>query len=175
MYSAANSTAERVAAVYYSKGSDYMTGEISKQQMQGMEPYRRWSASSAFFEEDFENTVLHGVERNSILKSSFRSLDTYPEGNAFSPKVKVELSVVYDNPMGGFTSVWGLGRKIIIKTNSVATIDDPVEFIRNTDFILQTAAKVPEINGFGQSWKQIVQRIIDYIDDITKGLETADG
>ena len=62
----------------------------------------------------------------------------------------------------------GTENKISLRVKAEATIDDPAEFIRNSDFILETASKVPIISDFEETWQDIINRIINYVNKLTK-------
>jgi hypothetical protein len=163
----ANNIAERASAVYFNHG-DYMDGSTSKAQISNLGLYRRWSLGSSFELENYKNFALDKLRKNSVLKSKSFSVDIQQRNMIVSQKVTVTLASSYDNPMGTLTAIWGLNKRIELKVQAVAVIDDPAEFLRNTDFILDTASKVPLISDFEGKWHEIVTKVIDYINKLTK-------
>jgi hypothetical protein len=71
------------------------------------------------------------------------------------------------------TDAWGIGRRFQLKVQSQAVVDDPVEFIRNSDFIVETASTVPLISEFEGKWEEIVNKIVEYINNLGKGEKTS--
>ena len=162
-----NNIAERAAATYYNDSSSLISGRTSKEHIVSLGLYRRWVPNSTFQQTEFETAALSSLHQNSILKGS-NSLDIKRSGNIISQRITVYLNCAYENPLGSLTSLWGLSNKINLRVKAEATINDPAEFIRNSDFILETASKIPVISDFESKWQDIINRIIDYVNKLTK-------
>lgn len=169
----ANNIAERAAATYYNNHASVLSGRISKGNIASLGLYRRWTSNLSFEESDFGTTALNTLMQKSILKGS-SSLDIKRSGNIISQRITVSLNSTYENPLGYLTTLWGLNNKISLRVKAVSTIDDPTEFIRNSDFIIETASKVPIISEFEAAWQDIINKIIDYINKLTKEKVVAD-
>jgi len=169
MQTSANSIAERVAVIYYNNKAGFVSGQTTKANIEGLNLYRRWTSDFEFEQINFKTASLERLQKNSVLKIKDSSLDILQTGNIISRKITVVLDSTYDNPMGALTSIWGLNKNIELSVQAEATIDDPAEFIRNSDFILETALSVPVIKDFEGKWQTIVNKIIDYVNKITKG------
>lgn len=174
MQSTANSIAERAAANYFNQGANFTSGKTSKLNISNLGLYRRWDFNSTYEQDDFMNEALIKLQKNSILKGH-NSIDIQLDGSIINQKITVVLDSSYNNPIGSLMSIWGLDKNINLRVYSEATIDDPVEFIRNSDFILETASKVPVIREFEAKWQEIVNKIVDYINKHAKGQGTANG
>jgi hypothetical protein len=163
MQTTANSIAEKTAAVYYNHKASFASGQITKANIESLGLYRRWISNVDFEQNNFKAVSIERLRKNSVLKSKDISLDILKTGNIINQKITVVIDTTYDNPMGNMTEVWGLSKNINLQVHAEATIDDPAEFIRNTDFVLETALKVPIIKDFQSKWQEIVNKIIDYI------------
>lgn len=163
----ANNIAERAAATYYNNHASLISGKTSKENIASLGLYRRWSSDSSFQQIDFETAAIHSLQQKSILKGK-NSLDIKKSGNIISQRITVMIDCTYENPLESVTALWGLESKIDLRVKAEATIDDPAEFIRNSDFILETASKVPIISDFEEKWQDIINRIIDYVNKLTK-------
>lgn len=169
----ANNIAERAAATYYNKHANLVSGRTSKENIASLDLYRRWTSNSAIQQSDFKTGALNTLMRKSILKGS-NSIDIRRSGNIISQRITVLLNCTYENPLGTLTTLWGLGNKISLRVEAEATIDDPTEFIRNSDLILETASKVSVISEFESKWQEIINKIIDYVNKLTKEKVVAD-
>jgi hypothetical protein len=168
MQTTANGIAERAALGYYHDKAIFVGGKTTKANIESLSIYRRWFSNSALEQGDFKAASLEKLQVSSVLKSKSSALDINQTGNVINRKIVVTLHSTYENPMGGMTALWGLGENIDIKVHAEAAIDDPVEFIRNTDFILETALRVPVIKDFEGKWQEIIHKIIEYINSLTK-------
>jgi hypothetical protein len=57
-------------------------------------------------------------------------------------KLRVTVSAKYKTPAGSLLKMVGLGEYVTVTAKSEAVIDEPSEFIRNTDFVVDTAVEV---------------------------------
>jgi hypothetical protein len=163
----ANSIAERAAATYYNTHTSLMSGKTSKENIASLGLYRRWVQNSSFQQSGFETDAVNTLLQKSILKGS-NKLEIKRSGNIINQRITVLLNCEYENPLGALTTPWGLKDKISLNVSSEAAIDDPAEFIRNSDFIIETASRVPVINDFEAAWHGIINKIIDYVNKLTK-------
>ncbi len=162
-----NNIAERAAATYYNDSASLISGRTSKEHIASLGLYRRWVPNSTLQQTEFETAALSSLRQKSILKG-INSLNIKRSGNIISQRITVFLNCTYENPLGSLTTLWGLSNKINLRVKAEAAIDDPAEFIRNSDFILETASKVPIISDFEVKWQDIINRIIDYVNKLTK-------
>jgi uncharacterized protein (UPF0333 family) len=163
----ANHTAERAASLYYNSGAQLETGGISTEDISKLGMYRRWRTDLGQ-KSALQQEAERRLQENSILKSSLISVDMEERSTPLARSIRVQLRAAYPNPLGSFLRLWGLGDKIELTAEAKATVKDPAEFIRNTDFIIETAAEVPVLKEFSGQWQQIVHKIMEYINRITK-------
>lgn len=170
----ANNIAERTAAAYYTDIGSFISGQTSKDNIAGLGLYRRWSSNTSFQQSEFKAAALKTLQQKSILKGQ-SSLEIKQSNNIINQRITVLLSSNYDNPMRALTALWGLNNKISLSVRAEATVDDPAEFIRNSDFIIETASKVSAISEFEGKWQEIVNKIIDYVNSLAKEQGATDG
>ena len=163
----ANNIAERAAATYYYNNTSLMSGRTSKEAIKDLGLYRRWTSNAEIQQNDFEVFAMKTLLQRSIIKGS-SDFDMKRSGNIINQRITVILTGTYENPLGDLTKLWGMDNKINLRVRAEATIDDPAELIRNTDFILETASKVPIISDFEAKWQDVITKIIDYINKLTK-------
>lgn len=169
MQTTANKIAERTAATYFYPQASFYSGQTSKKEISNLGLYRRWGSNNIYQQQNFQSAVLGDIKRFSILKSRQAYIDIKHSNKILKQDVTVTLNCTYDNPLGSLTAVWGLKKKINLNVQATATIDDPAEFIRNTDFIIDTASKVPAISQFESKWQGIINKVIQYINKVMKG------
>jgi hypothetical protein len=170
----ADNIAERVAATYYNDNVSFISGLNSKDNIANLVLYRRWFSNTSFQQNEFKAAALKTLQQRSVLMGQ-STLDIKQSGNIINRKITVLICCDYNNPIGALTALWGLSNKISLKARAEATVDDPAEFIRNADFVVETVSKVPVISDFEDKWQEIVRKIIAYINKVTKEQGTVDG
>lgn len=172
MYVAANKISERAAAVWQKPNIAFETGKTTKSDIEELELYRRWNFNNSADKRELQEYAIDMLRSASILKSEDIKVDILYQNTIVSQKITVKLSASYTNPLGGLTGAWGLGGRTQLNAQSQSVVDDPVEFIRNSDFILETASKVPLISEFESKWNEIVNKIVEYVNSLNKGEKT---
>lgn len=162
----ANSIAETAAEQAVSPNKSIYSEVISKNQIIHEGLYRRWS--QGIRQQELEAEARNILKANSILESEDTRIEIKSSNHIITQGVIVRLDCKYKNPLSTLTAIWGLKKEIGITVCAKATVDDPVEFTRNCDFIIDTASKIPAISEFQNKWLDIVNRIIDYINKYTK-------
>lgn len=164
----ANNAAERAADIWFKENSALETGKISKQDIVRLGLYRRWSFDNSDDEGILRENAANTLQRASILKVKNLKVDITHQNIILSQKINVELSASYSNPLGGLTRMWGLGSSTLLKVKAQAVIDDPSEFIRNSDFMLETASGLPVVSEFESKWNEIISKIVEYVSSLNK-------
>ncbi len=163
----ANHIAERAAGMYNKGAAELITGSISPKSISNLGIYRRWSSElpqKNRLKEEAESLL----QKNSVLKSNSIDIEIQEKGTPIARSVNVQLRASYVNPLGELLKIWGLHSKINLTADAKATVKDPAEFIRNTDYVIETAAKIPVLKEFSGQWQEIIKKIIDYINQMTK-------
>lgn len=172
MHIVANNISERAAAVWQKPYISFETGKTTKSDITRLGLYRRCSFGSSVDQGELNEHAKKTLKKVSILKSEDIKVDIKYQNTILSQKVIFKLSAAYTNPLGGLTKAWGLDSRTKLNVQSQALIDDPVEFIRNSDFIMETASKIPLISEFESKWNEIVNKIVQYINSLNKGEKT---
>ncbi len=98
----------------------------------------------------------------SILKGDAQVVAGMEDYIAYK-KLKVTITCSYGIPMGGLLKIFGFGNRYTVKAESTAVINEPVEFIRNTDYILdiekELEQRVPALQKLGSKSRQVIQKI----------------
>lgn len=164
----ANNICERAAGVWLNQYSSFETGKVSKWDIERLGLYRRWSFEDSIKGEELQEAVKSMLEKASILKARDIKVEIKHKNTILSQQITVELSASYINPLGGLTGTWGFGRTTQLKVQSQSVIDDPVEFLRNSDFIIETASGFPIIGEFESKWNEITAKIVEYVNSLKK-------
>lgn len=172
MHIAANKISERAAAVWQKPNIAFETGKTTKSDIEELEIYRRWNFNNSADKRELQEYAIDMLRSASILKGEDIKVDILYQNTIITQKITVKLSASYTNPLGGLTGAWGLGGRTQLNVQSQSVVDDPVEFIRNSDFILETASKVPLISEFESKWNEIVNKIVEYVNNLNKGEKT---
>ncbi len=80
-------------------------------------------------------------------------------------KLTVSIEDRYRIPMGGLLRVFGLGEDFTVSSRAEAVINEPVEFIRNTDFIMDLGK---ELEKDYPAYGKLVQEIRETMSEIGK-------
>lgn len=164
----ANNVSERAAAVCTNSYSDFETGKVAKSDLEKLRLYRRLGLSDSFDEDKLKAVSINMLHKAGILTIKDASIDIKHQNTILSQRVIVEISASYSNPLGGLSGIWGLGRRLQLRVKSQAVVDDPAEFIRNSDFILETASSIPILSEFEGKWNEIITKIVEYVDSLNK-------
>lgn len=152
----ANHVAERGAACWGNiskmeiddNGHRLKTGEL-KDSRELLKADLYWSNKEEKIEK-LKKYTIHQIKKNNILSSE---ISNYNANDISDTKGKVdiwindyiaykELNIViedsYKIPLGDSLRVFGLDNRYNMHVHSKSSINDPMEFIRNTDFIIHT-------------------------------------
>jgi len=172
--SLASRTAERGAMIWGSPDKDMYIGRITQADMKDTDPYWRFIDTKKESREkriaDYIDTqidsfsVLPRVKDNSEPKINITDFVIYK-------KINVTITERYEIPAFSFLKMFGIDNKLEIKGRSEAVINEPVEFIRNTDFVMDTGREIDRkvFNGKLSSFKD------GLVDSIAKILEKVKG
>lgn len=155
------------------------SGELnSPQELLNSQLYWRITKTS---EEDkiksLKEFTLYKLSKNNILESEISNLsikDIEDEGDRVDIWLKdyiiyKELNVVikdsYKIPLGDTLKIFGLDNKYNIRVHSKAVIDDPLEFIRNTDFITDALKEYEKTAAILERFKESMDKIKENIED----------
>lgn len=124
---------------------------------------------------DLKKYTLQKLRKNNILESEISKL-SIEEIDSSRDKVDIwikdyivykELNVVikdsYKIPLGDTLKVFGINNRYDIQVHSKAIINDPLEFIRNTDFIADTLKEYEKTEKILERFKTNMNKIKENI------------
>jgi hypothetical protein len=119
--------------------------------------------------------TIYKIKRNNILESQISKVDMDDIMNS-KDKVDIcikdyivykELNVVikdsYKIPLGDILRCFGFDNRYDINVNARAVINDPMEFIRNTDFIINTLDEYEATSEILSKYKVTLDKIKENI------------
>lgn len=173
MQSLADKAAELGAAAWSSGSSDFETGRLRIDELGKVGLYWRIFDLQS---ENKKSRVWNFVESKLAVKNVFQGFD--PEVDIelkdyiLYKKLVVTIRRNYPIPLGKLLEVFGFQRYYTVSVRSEAVIKEPVEFIMNTDFILDTEreleAKYPELKDLGDKTRELISNIKGKINDFFK-------
>jgi len=146
--SLASKAAQRGAAVYSNSSKDMFIGGIYTGDMVYRDPY-----SSLFnLDSDIKNGrvdsyIKSQINTFSLLKAKEPQIYVESHNYVLYQKIQVTVSEEYELPVGNLLKIFGMSSSFPLTASAEAVISNPAEFIRNTDFITETASEFMEKAG----------------------------
>lgn len=162
--SAAEMAAEAGAAAWGSGINEISCGKPDKTYFENAKLYRRiFDADKEERLSIIENHALLMSARNELLRPEDTLAEAGIKDYAVSRKLEVSVTKRYSLPLGNVVRLFGGKGTVDIHVKAVASIDEPVELIRTTDFILDMERKLereyPEIKNLGEKTREIINEI----------------
>ena len=168
--SVATFCAQKYAGNIDNHKKDIFFGQVDKDDLKEPSLYQLFSRGE---EEDefFQKFTAYYGRKNRIKGKTedgreyevIAVLDFVPEKNIENylvyKKVTIEVSHKYNIPMGNLLSIFGIGEEVTLKAKADAISNDPVEFIRNTDFFVDTAKEIGDATGLTDKIGSVVAKI----------------
>lgn len=137
-----------------------------------------WRITKAYEEEKIKNLktyIIHKLKKNNILESQISKestdrdgindrIDIWLKDYIVYKELNVKIKDSYRIPLGNILRVFGLDGKYNIEIHSRAVIDDPIEFIRSTDFIVDTLKEYEGTGELMDKFKEAVDRVKENIE-----------
>ncbi len=147
--SVADRTVCRGAEVWNNPSKDMIMGYISKDKMKDVclywrIPFLESSKARNTKQSKIEEYTKYLMSRVSILDKP-DSLDVTARMETdyiIYKKIRVTVEAEYKNPFAPVLRVFGLKDTITIRVHSEAVVNEPVEFIRTTDFALDVVKEI---------------------------------
>lgn len=168
----ANKASERGAAVWNSPSKDMFIGMITKEQMLKSDLYWRifdtkkidkgWKISK------FTNFHIGAFNAIGAVKTEIKPPELVDY--IVYKKLRITIERTYKVPGGGYLKLFGMNGEFKVTASSEAVINEPVEFIRNTDFLIDTAKEVDNLTGgnvqkFGDKIKDLFGKLTGKLKD----------
>lgn len=143
----ADRTVQRGAEIWNSPSKDMVFGQITLDNMDDADLYWRiWemSDSKKKKESKIEGYAGYLLKESAVLGKpvDLKITAVVVEDYIVYKKIRVNVEAKYKNPFLSLLKVFGIGNTITIKTHSDAIINEPVEFIRTTDFVVDVVEEV---------------------------------
>ncbi|MCX7921387.1 MAG: pilus assembly protein [Clostridia bacterium] len=160
--SLASDAAERGAAVWTNPSKDMFMEQIKKEQMKQTSLYWRLFESDSKKEEKrkrIKEYVNYQIQKYSILgrnnsdnKNNQLNFDNVKvecktEDWIVYKKLVVSIDHKYPMPFGKMLSNFGIDANYTVTGKAEVVINEPTEFIRNTDFLLDTVQEIDNKTG----------------------------
>ena len=167
--SAAELAAEAGAAVWASGVSEIGTGKPGPDSFEKIKLYRRLLDSDketrlAYIEE----YAMNAASRNELLHPLESDAEAILKDYVVCRKLEVMVTKYYSMPLGNFLRIFGGSGMIEIRVKATASIDEPVELVRTTDFILDLEKKLennnPDIKNLGEKTRNAMNEIKDKLE-----------
>jgi len=141
---------------------------------------RPYTAKSELYRRIFDSgseSRLREIEEYAAALSSAKEIitpaDTAVEAvvkdYAVYRKLEVSISKSYEMPLGKVVRMFGGSDRIVINVKAAAVISEPVELIRNTDFIIdiekQLENRFPELRDIGGRIRETMSELKSRLED----------
>jgi hypothetical protein len=167
--SAAETAAGDGAAAWSSGVGRIGTGKLSNDSFDNIKLYRRIYNSDK--EKQLEIIRNHAADlalRGELLNPVETDIQAEIKDYAVCRKLEVSITKSYILPLGSFLKIFGGSGKIVINVKAASMLDEPVELIRTTDFILDMEKKLeenyPEIKNLGEKTRSTMNEIKDRLE-----------
>ena len=162
--SAAEMAAEAGAAAWASGVSEIGTGKPTKDSFQEIKLYRRiFDGDKEARLECIESYATSIASRNELLRPTETAVEAVIKDYVVCRKLEVKIVKCYSLPLGNFLRIFGGSGVIEMSVKATSSIDEPVELVRTTDFILDLEKKLesnnPEIKNLGEKTRNAMNEI----------------
>ena len=145
--SAAETAAVDGAAAWSSGVGEISTGGVTKNSFDRIKLYRRiYDSDRKNRLAEVENHALSLTARGELLRPVETAVQAEIKDYAVCRKLIVTISKSYSLPLGDFLKAFGGSGAITISVKGSSMLDEPVELIRTTDFILDMEKELEENN-----------------------------
>lgn len=163
-------SAERGTATWSNPRKDISTGLIAKEELKSGGIY--WRLLDINRDEKVKRLDTYFVKQMGhfdVLKGSYSVSPPEVKDYIIYKKLVLNTESRYKLPFGKLLSCFGLEEHVSFKTRSEAMINEPVEFIRNTDLIIDLEQEVELCNEgaakLGNTIRGYMQKIIEKVAD----------
>jgi len=169
LQSAADNAAEMGILAWNGAGGDIESGETEISRIGGQGLYRRifdplekekeaWLAGYAASEQGAP----------SILGKPERHVSVEVKNCLIFKKLAVTIEETYRPPFGKLAGIFGFGEIYALKAGAEAIVNDPAEFIRNTDFVIDIEKELEKkYPGFGSLADEVRKVMADVKEKIS--------
>lgn len=171
LQSVANNVASRGAETWGRSITSIETGRVRIDDLNNKGLYWRiFDSDKETQENNVREFLINKSDRFSLLKEIRKTIDIELKDYIVYKKLIVTVQATYNLPVAEFLQVFGLKKDYIVKVESEAVVNDPVEFIRNIDFIVDIERKLemkyPGLRDLGDKTRNIISGIKEKIHEL---------
>jgi len=169
LQSAAEEAAEAGAMAWASGTFELESGKPMKNSFVDFALYRRlYDSEKEARLECIKDYALSAAARHELVRSVHSSAEAAVRDYVVYRELEVTVIKEYRLPLGRFLKVFCGSDKIQMKVKANAVIDEPVELIRTTDFIIDIEKKLenkyPELKELGEKTREALNEIKEKLD-----------
>lgn len=174
LQSLASKAAQRGAAIYSESCKDMFTGSIYVNDMLERDPYDNlFNSNKEIKDSRVNNFIKAQINTYSLLEHGQPEIKVESKNYVLYQKVKVSVGSDYKLPVGNLLKTLGLSSYFTVSAEAEAAVSNPAEFIRNTDFITETASGIISETGTnnklsGIDYKTNLSKILGKITNLWK-------
>lgn len=162
--SAAEAAAEAGASAWSSGNCNVVLVKPDKGSFEKFKLYRRlYDSDKESRLKNIEEYALNMAGRHELIQPVESSAEAVLRDYAVYRKLEVKICKTYSLPLGKFVKIFGGSETIKIEVKAISTIDEPVELIRTTDFIIDIEKKLenqfPQIKDLGEKTRSAINDI----------------
>lgn len=160
-------TAQMGALSWNSPKRDMYIGRITESDLNNKDLYWRIvDSSKGDKEKKIINFISSHIGTFGLLRAKSQDMTARVDNCAIYNKLNVKATQTYYLPVGKLLRIFGLDETFAISAEGEAIIQEPAEFVRNTDFILDTGKKLDRKTGghiqtSGQSISTQISEMLD--------------
>lgn len=174
LQSLADKSAQRGAAIWNNPSRDMIIGMIEDEKMHEAGLYWRIldSKANSVKEPKIEEFIKYYINLYGVLGEGDNIVaQAQIYDYVIYKKLKVTVSSTYDNPVPGILGIFGIGDRFDLSAVSYSVINEPSEFIRNTDFGIDTGKEIDRkylngsISNYNKGVKDTFTKVLAQIKD----------
>lgn len=164
LQSLANRSVERGAATWNNHHREISSGRFDVDKLaDGGLYWRIIDFNKGKKEENLNNYIKDRMNTYSILKGTHQIAKIDLKNYIVYRKLFVTVEGRYKNPAASIMKIFGYDEYITVSVTTQSIINDPVEFVRNTDFIMNLVEdleeKNPTVANIGNNMREIMTKM----------------
>lgn len=168
--STANTAAERGAVSWNFKERHVGTGKVYKDFFKKRNLYWRFGDRDKEAKlQKIKEYINRELDRYHLLTPLDVKVGVVIKEYIIYKKLVVTIENSYRVPAAGLLKVFGFSDTYVIRVQSEALIDDPTEFIRNTDFVIDVERelenKCPEFKDVAEKARDVLSKTKEKVND----------
>jgi len=173
MQAIADDAASRGAAAWGKSFGSLETVKVEKESLGDRGLYWRiYDAEEASRQQAVAEYMDKKFGRYGMLREINRQSKVELKDNTVCKKLVVSMESSYRLPIGEFLDMFGIDDHYTIKVKSEAVVNEPVEFIRNVDFIIDMERKLerryPALKNLGDKTREVFSKMKDKIFELLR-------